>query len=302
MSKLGIALGGGGARGLAHIGVLKVLERENIPIYAITGCSMGSVVGGLYAYLQNAQDVEDYIFDILSNPVVKELDLENLSENKKEDDGLVEKITEFIQNRVAALRAINDLSIISKETTKKIFSLLPDTKIEKLPIKFSAISTNLMNGEEVNFTSGNFRRVIMASSAIPGIFPPVKIGSALYIDGNAAESVPVGKVKELGADRVIAVDVTRDITITSPLNNAIEVVFRAQDISTYHLSNERLKGADLILKPDVKTLSWADFNYAKDIIKAGENETEKMLPKIRELIDKNYYLLEFEHFIDKFKS
>ncbi len=302
MSKLGIALGGGGARGLAHIGVLKVLERENIPIYAITGCSMGSVVGGLYAYLQNAQDVEDYIFDILSNPVVKELDLENLSENKKEDDGLVEKITEFIQNRVAALRAINDLSIISKETTKKIFSLLPDTKIEKLPIKFSAISTNLMNGEEVNFTSGNFRRVIMASSAIPGIFPPVKIGSALYIDGNAAESVPVGKVKELGADRVIAVDVTRDITITSPLNNAIEVVFRAQDISTYHLSNERLKGADLILKPDVKTLSWADFNYAKNIIKAGENETEKMLPKIRELIDKNYYLLEFEHFIDKFKS
>ncbi len=302
MSKLGIALGGGGARGLAHIGVLKVLERENIPIYAITGCSMGSVVGGLYAYLQNAQDVEDYIFDILSNPVVKELDLENLSENKKEDDGLVEKITEFIQNRVAALRAINDLSIISKETTKKIFSLLPDTKIEKLPIKFSAISTNLMNGEEVNFTSGNFRRVIMASSAIPGIFPPVKIGSALYIDGNAAESVPVGKVKELGADRVIAVDVTRDITITSPLNNAIEVVFRAQDISTYHLSNERLKGADLILKPDVKTLSWADFNYAKNIIRAGEKETEKMLPKIRELIDKNYYLLEFEHFIDKFKS
>ncbi len=302
MSKLGIALGGGGARGLAHIGVLKVLERENIPIHAITGCSMGSVVGGLYAYLQNAQDVENYIFDILSNPVVKELDFENLSENKKNEDGLVDKITEFIQNRVAALRAINDISIISEETTKKIFSLLPNPKIENLPIKFSAISTNLINGEEVNFTKGNLRKVIMASSAIPGIFPPVKIGSSLFIDGNTAESVPVGKVRELGADRVIAVDVTRDIKIASPINNAIEVVFRAQDISTFHLSNERLKSADLILKPNVKSLSWADFAYAKKIIKAGEKETEKMLPKIKELIDKNYYLLEFEHFLSKFKD
>ncbi len=302
MSKLGIALGGGGARGLAHIGVLKVLEKENIPIHAITGCSMGSVIGGLYAYLQNAQDVEDYIFDILSNPVVKELDLENLSENKKNEDGIVDKITEFIQNRVAALRAINDISIIGEETTNKIFSLLPDAKIENLPIKFSAISTNLYSGEEVNFTKGSLRKILMASSAIPGIFPPVKIGSSLFIDGNAAESVPVGKVRELGADRVIAVDVTRDIKISSPLNNAIEVVFRAQDISTYHLSNERLKGADLILKPEVKSLSWADFGYAKRIIDAGEIEAEKMLPKIKELIDKNYYLLEFEHFLDKFKD
>ncbi len=302
MSKLGIALGGGGARGLAHIGVLKVLERENIDIHAITGCSMGSVIGGLYAYLRDAQEVEDYIFEILNHPVVQELNLESLSENKKDDEGVVDKIAEFIQNRVTALKAINEISIISKEVTKKIFSLLPNPKIESLPVKFSAISTNIMNGEEVNFTSGGLRKIIMASSAIPGIFPPVKIGSSLFIDGNAAESVPVNKVRELGADRVIAVDVTRDIKLTAPLNNAIEVVFRAQDISTYHLSNERLKGADLILKPKVNKLSWADFKFAKKIIKEGELETEKMLPKIKELIDKNYYLLEFEHFLSKLKN
>lgn len=304
MTNLGIALGGGGARGLAHIGVLKVLDREKIPIHSITGCSMGAVVGGLYAYFGNALEVEKFVDDALKNPKFAHLNIDNLSEdqNKKKDEGFINKLTEFVQDRIAALRAIREVSIINQEETDNIFSLIPNPKLKSLKIKFSAIATDLLTGEEINFTKGNLRDVLRASSAIPGVFPPVKIEGKLFVDGSASESVPVSKVKEFCSDRILAVDVTRSINLPGPLDNAIEIVFRTQDISSYHLSKERLKEADLIISPGVKQYQWSDFKFAKKLIKLGEEEAEKLLPEIKKLINRNYYVLEFEHFLKKFKD
>ncbi len=304
MTNLGIALGGGGARGLAHIGVLKVLDREKIPIHSITGCSMGAVVGGLYAYFGNALEVEKFVDDAMKNPKFAHLNIDNLSEdqNRKKDEGFINKLTEFVQDRIAALRAIREVSIINQEETDNIFSLIPNPKIKSLKIKFSAIATDLLTGEEINFTKGNLRDVLRASSAIPGVFPPVKLSGKLLVDGSASESVPVSKVKEFCSDRILAVDVTRSIDLPGPLNNAIEIVFRTQDISSYHLSKERLKEADLIISPGVKQYQWSDFKFAQKLIRLGEEEAEKLLPEIKKLINRNYYVLEFEHFLKKFKN
>jgi len=304
MTNLGIALGGGGARGLAHIGVLKVLDREKIPIHSITGCSMGAVVGGLYAYFGNALEVEKFTFDALKNPKFAHLNLDNLSEypNSDKDESFFNKVTDFVRDRIAVLRAIREISVINQEETEKIFSLIPNPKIKDLKIKFSAIATDLLTGEEINFTEGNLRDVLKASSAIPGVFPPVKLSGKLLVDGSASESVPVSKVKEFCSDRILAVDVTRNINSPVRLDKAIEIVFRTQDISSYHLSKERLKEADLIISPDVKQYQWSDFKFAKKLIKRGEDEAEKLLPEIKKLINRNYYVLEFEHFLKKFKN
>ena len=124
MAELGLALGGGGARGLAHIGILKVLEKEKIKIQAITGCSMGAIVGGLYAYFGSAQKVEDFIRDILHSPKIKELGLEELSENGSVDKSFFEQFFDFVDVRLKAIKSLSRLSYFDQKTTDKIFSFI----------------------------------------------------------------------------------------------------------------------------------------------------------------------------------
>lgn len=302
MSKFGLALGGGGARGLAHIGVLKVLEKENIKIHSITGCSMGALVGGLYAYYGNAKEVEDFIFNAMKHPKFIELGTDKLKvSNKKPDKSYFEQFYDYVGTRIQALKALNRLSYFDEELTNEIYKIIPDTPIESLKIKYSAIATDLLSGEEINFTKGSLRQVIKASSAIPGIFPPVRLDNYFLIDGSASESVPAGKVREIGANRVLGVDVTRCIKTIDLPQNVFEILYRAEDITSFNLSVLRLKEADLVIRPQVRHLTWADFDQTTEIISAGEQATKENIAEIKKLVNRNSYLLEFEHYIKKLK-
>jgi len=299
MIKIGLALGGGGARGLAHIGVLKVLEKEKVNIYAITGCSMGSVIGALYAYFKSALAVEEKMLHIIESTNLDNYGFRSLEENSKVKKHSITNLIDVINARFHALLALKNQSYFNEETTEEIFSVFPDTPIENLKIKFSAIATDLISGEEINLTRGNLRTVIKASSAIPGIFPPVKINNMLLVDGAASESVPVRKVKELGAERIIAVDVTKCLKNAQPPSNLIEILYRSQDITSFHLSKERLSGADLIIKPEVRELNWTDFEKVKEIIKAGEIAAENVLEEIRNIEKQNLFFVKLRRKIIK---
>lgn len=299
MSKFGLALGGGGARGLAHIGVLKVLEQKGIEIHSITGCSMGAIVGGLYAYFGSIRQVEDFILDIINHPKFLELGIDKLSENHKPDKNYFEQFFDYIGTRVQALRALNRLSYFDEELTDEMYSVIPDVPVENFKIKFSAIATDLLSGEEINFAEGSLRKIIKASSAIPGIFPPVKYNNYFLIDGSASESVPAGKVRDIGADRVLAVDVTRELKIIEEPKNVFEILYRAEDISSYHLSMIRLEEADLVISPDVKKLSWADFDEAEKIIATGEKAANDNIESILKLYRRNSYIVKLEHKLKK---
>ncbi len=302
MSKFGLALGGGGARGLAHIGVLKVLDSEGIKINYITGCSMGAVVGGLYAYFGSAKEVEIFIHDLIEHPKFIELGIDRLNKKiKKPDKNYFEQFLDYIEIRFQALKSLNSLSYFDEEATKEIYQIFPDVQIENLQIKFSAIATDLLSGEEINFTKGNLRDIIRASSAIPGIFPPVKYENYFLVDGSASESVPAGKVREIGADRVLAVDVTRNLKVVEEPKNIFEILFRTEDITSYHLSILRLREADLIIRPQIKQLTWADYDKVDEIISAGAIITKAYLNDIKKLLNRNSYLLEFEHYLKKLK-
>lgn len=302
MSPLGLALGGGGARGLAHIGVLKVLEENNIYIEAISGCSMGSVIGGLYAYYKSAAKVEEIIIDKVENTDLKKLGIDTFDKNGNNSSGLLEELTDYVISRYLLLKTINRLSFFEEELTEKLFEFIPDVKIESLSIKFSAIATDLISGKEINFVKGSLRDAVKASSAIPGIFPPVKMDEYLLVDGAASESVPAGKVKEIGADRVLAVNVTRSLHQLNPPENFIELLFRTEDITSYHLSKLRLEKADLVIQPDVEHLEWSEFKNPEDIIKAGETAAREKLSEIKKLINRNSYLLEIEQYIKKLST
>jgi NTE family protein len=303
MSKFGLALGGGGARGLAHIGLLKVLDEENIKIGAITGCSMGAVVGGLYAYFAEAKKVEEIILNVINLPKFVDFGFQELSDNsKKPDKNYFEQFFDYIDTRLQALKSLDRLSYFDEEFTREIYDIIPDIPIESLKIKFSAIATDLLSGEEINFTSGSLREAIKASSAIPGIFPPVKYQGYFLVDGSASESVPAGRVREIGADRVLAADVTRSIKAVEPPKNVFEILYRTEDITSFHLSALRLREADLVVHPEVKQLSWTDFDKANEIISAGEKAARKNIYVIKKLLHRNSYLLEIEHYINKLKG
>lgn len=303
MPKLGLALGGGGARGLAHIGVLKTLEKENVEISAITGCSMGAVVGGLYAYYGNAAKVEEHMLEMIQSPKFQELPLDDLKKDENPDDkNYFEEIIDYVGMRLYALKSLHSNSFLDEEIASEIFNTFPDEKIENLKIRFSAIATDLLSGEEINFTRGSLQNVLQASSAIPGIFPPVNIDKYHLVDGSASESVPVGKVREIGADRVLAIDVTHNLkTIDKPVN-IIDILYRAEDITSFHLSAERLREADLIISPKVKEFYWSDFDKAEEIIAKGEEAVTERIEEIRKLESRNSYILEIEQFIKKLKS
>ncbi len=283
--KIGIALGGGGARGLSHIGVLRVLEREKVPIYQITGCSIGAIVGGLYAKYQNADKVEHFTYDLIRRPIFKELNLEIFSSMDHERS--IKHLNDYLNNLkmyFSLLRTINTVSIYDKELINKIFDPYPDGLIEELPIKFATIATDLISGREIVLNEGSLKQSVIASASIPGIFPPVKIDDLLMIDGSASDSIPVQIVKGQGAQFVFAVDVTKCVEDVPPLRNGLEILYRAEDIVTYHLTQERLAGADLIIRPQVRHFSWAAIKQIEEIIAAGEKAAEEALPQIERIL------------------
>jgi len=300
MSKLGIALGGGGARGIAHIGVLKVLDDEKIKIDSITGCSMGAIVGGLYAYFGSAVQVEDFILQAIKDPKIELIYTDVFNKDAaKPNKYYFERLINYLGERLNKLKALGRLSYFEEEITNDIFKIIPDVQIESLGIKFSAIATDLISGEEINFTKGSLRTALKASSAIPGIFPPVEFEKMLLVDGSTSESVPVARVKEIGADRILAVDVSRRINEIHPAKNILDILYRTGDISSYHLSLLRLQEADLILRPEVKKLSWVDFDKAAEIISAGETVARENIDRIRKLVNRNSYLLQIDRIIKK---
>jgi len=303
MSKLGIALGGGGARGLAHIGVLKVLDREGIKIHGITGCSMGSIVGALYAYFGNAVEMEKFIINVIQNTDFKKLGLSDADNSKSDrDESYFNALFDFIKIRYKAIKSLSQLSFFDEETAEAMFDVFPDVPIETFKTKFSAIATDLITGEETLFNRGSLRHIVKASSAIPGIFPPVRIENKLLVDGSVSESIPAVHLKKLGADRILAIDVSRCLSAADIPENIFEVLFRSGDITSFHLSQERLKVADLILRPKVKQLAWSDFDRTKKIIVAGERVAQTYIKEIKELVSRSSYMLKIDRYFKKVKS
>ncbi len=291
MHKFGVALGGGGARGLAHIGVLKVLDSEGIQIDEIAGCSMGAVVGGLYAYFGNAEEVEAFVLDVLSSEKYKHLGIDKLSKKKKSgENNYLEQFYDFIGSSIQLIKALRQDSYFDDELVDEIFSFIPDVLIENLKIKFSAVATDLFSGEEVVLSSGSLLKAVKASSAIPGIFPPVQINNHLFVDGSISDLIPVRVLEKNNVKKNLAINVIKNIVNHNPPKNILEILYRSTSISTFSLTRELIRNADLVIEPYVGEYDWDDFDYAKEIIFAGENAALIHLNEIKKLYNKNVWL------------
>lgn len=253
-AKIAIVLGAGASKGFAHIGVLKVLESNKIPLHMIIGTSAGSFVGSLYAYGFNAFELQKLSFAI-------------------ERDDIIDL-------------TIPDNGFIKGERLEGYINRIMENKpMEKLRIPFYAVATDIQSGREVVFGSGNTGTAVRASCSIPGIFRPANISGRMYVDGGVVSPVAIEAARRLGADIVIAVDISSDVEASSP-TGTIETILQAINIMYSKLAAIQLSKADVVIKPKVGYIGSADFSKRHEATLEGEKAAIEVLPKIQEIVNR----------------
>lgn len=251
--KIGLALGSGGARGFAHLGVIKVLRENHIPIDYIAGSSMGSLVASFYA---------------AGHPIDRLYKLAIAFKRKYYLDFTVPKMGFIAGNRVKEL--------------VKVFT--HGKNIEDLDVPISIVATDITNGEKVIFQKGSIAEAVRASISIPGIFVPVKVNGRLLVDGGVSDRVPVSVVRDMGADLIIAVDVSH-VKINEEITSIFDVILQSIDIMQDELVKHREIASDIMIRPHVENFSSRAFTNIEEIIKIGEEEAELLLPSIVNVIE-----------------
>ena len=284
---VGLALGGGAARGLAHIGVIRGLQRAGIPIDVVTGTSMGAIVGGAFAAAGNVDQCEHQIREVVQSERFKKSRLSFLRESKEGGSGLMYSVRSLVKKGVFyGVSSVRSSFLTAEDFASDIAKVVPDIPVEDTQVPFAAVALDLDEGEEVLIRHGSLLRAIRASSAIPGVLPSISFEGRTLIDGGWVDKVPVVPAFYLGADVVIAVDITADLDEPKEKRKALDVMFRANTIRDKALVRMIVRLADLVLEPDVRNVHWADFGAVDECVEAGEAAVAEALPLLQGLIRK----------------
>ncbi len=253
--KIGLALGSGSSRGLAHIGVIKVLEENNIPIDFIAGSSIGAMIGGFYAAELDIKRIEEIALETNWRKMFSLID-PHLKQ------GLVggKKVKTFIENHING------------------------KKFEDCEIPFTAVATDLKTGEVVVLNKGEIAQSIRASISLPLIFKPVEINGRILADGGLSAPVPVENVRNMGADLIIAVNLDKYYYNEKWKPGWYNIANDSLNILRYHLELLNTANADIVIDIDVGKTSWYQFVNGQNKISAGEKATKKVLPQLKESI------------------
>ncbi|SFS51471.1 patatin-like phospholipase family protein [Marininema halotolerans] len=251
-AKIGLALGSGGARGLAHIGVLKVLQQAGIPVDYVAGSSIGSLVGVMFA---------------------EGLDLE-----------MMEKLAIHLKRKYWLDLTIPRLGFLTGKKVKELIRLLTKGKhMEELPLPTAVVATDLVKGERVVFRSGPIDVAVRASISIPGIFEPVTVNGRTLVDGGVIDRIPITVVKEMGADIVIAVDVVPKRSSVQ-IRTVFDVIAQTLSVMEREILNQKLLDADILIHPDLADISPTAFTRVRECIQRGEEAAVIQIERIKRLI------------------
>ncbi|MFY0481781.1 patatin-like phospholipase family protein [Flavobacterium sp. PLA-1-15] len=281
--KIGLVLSGGGAKGLAHIGVLKVLEEAGVEVSYIGGTSMGAIIGGLYASGYNAHQI-DSIFKVTDfDEVVRDFiprSSKNFYEKKNDETYAISLPFENFKIGVptAYSKGLNIYNMLNKLT----HNVRHVRDFNKLPIPFLCIATNIENGQQVLLDKGYLSQAMLASATFPSLFSPVLIDDQMLIDGGVANNYPIDEVRKLGADIIVGVDVQDDLKDRNSLNNATRILIQISNLHMIEKMNKKKRQTDIYIKPDIKNYTVISFDEGSDIIKKGEEAGFSVYEKLKE--------------------
>src|SRR6185295_5175820 len=254
---VGLVLSGGGALGAAHVGVLRVLEELEIPIDCIAGTSMGAVVGGFYAAGWSPDDIERELLAIDWAELFRgEAPRRNLSFRRKEDDLRYIDFDAGLRNgHIALPHGAAASSVLDFLLRSKTLSVAGIRDFDRLPIPFRALAADLATGDEVVLDRGELSRAIRASMSIPGVFPPVEAGERLLVDGGVLNNLPVEAAQAMGADVIIAVDVSTPLRRREELGSITGIAFQALSLAAQRRADTQKLDADIVLEPDLGAIA-----------------------------------------------
>jgi NTE family protein len=266
-----LALSGGGARGMAHIGVLRHLDYLSLKPELVTGTSMGAVVGALYCLNGSSEGLRDVVHDLFVSELFQKLDLDDLIEHDAKERDSFEEFSRRTRKLFTLTRMVRRISIVEAEFIEDVMvRLFGEATFADLKIPFVAVATDLDSGEDVALTQGKLATAVQASAAIPGVFPPVPLDGMLLVDGYITKNVPVPEPGQphFRGD-IMAVDVQRGLQSSGPWENGVDILARAEWIMQLQLNRFYLEMADLVLVPEVQDVHWADFSSIDELIEAG---------------------------------
>ena len=282
--KVALVLSGGGIKGYAHLGVLRVLERENIKIDYITGTSIGALVGTLYSIGYSIDDIEK-VLDIINveNFLETGSDTTNLPLDKKES---LKKYSLYVNfdnelnfSLPKGLKGNRETYLVVKDLLKNYANI---KNFDDFPIPLRIIATNLNTGETKAFSKGDISKILIASMAIPTIFEPVEIDGNTYVDGLVSRNLPVEEAYDMGADLVVASDIGAPI-VKKDNYNILSVLNQISTIQSSNITKVSREKASILISPDVKDISAIDSSKKNDLINLGKVAAEQQIAKIKEL-------------------
>lgn len=253
-AKIALVLGAGAAKGFAHVGVVKILESQKIPIHMVVGTSAGSFVGSLYAAGYDAYALQG---------IALSLQKKDVAELTFPDNGFIkgESLRDFVNAKVRGL------------------------PIEKLKIPLYVVATDIRNGEGVVFNSGNTGMAVQASAAVPGVYQPAKFAGTSYVDGGLVNPLAVDVARKYGADVVIAVDITYGVDDKIPAST-METIMKSFEIMYHKIAQFPVNQADVIIKPKVGFVGSANFDRRNEAILEGEKAAWAAMPAITEIVNR----------------
>lgn len=282
--KVGLVLSGGGAKGMAHIGALKVIEEAGITIDYIGGTSMGAIVGSLYASGYSANELDS----IFRQANFSELIQDNLPRGaktfyEKEDSERYALTLPFNKFKISFPKAISGGQRIYNELARLLYNVKDINDFNNLPIPFFCMATNIETGQEVLLNKGYLPEAVMASGTFPSLFEPAEVDGQILIDGGVLNNYPVNEVKQLGADIIIGVDVQHDLKDRESLQSATDIILQINNFRTVEDMKTKVSQTDIYIRPDVQDISVIDFDLVETIIENGRLAALDNLENLEEL-------------------
>ena len=289
--RIGLVLSGGTAKGLAHIGILKILDEEKVPIEYVTGTSMGSIIGGMYSVGYTPEEIEEIAVSMdwmsLFNDKIERKDKGAVRNSIEDKNSTVIPIKNFMPKLPSG---VVGGKTASQKLNEIFYGALRVEDFKKFPRKFAAVATDLESGEGVMIDKGSIATAIRESLSIPSVFAPIRDGKRLYIDGGVVRNLPVQDAKVLGADYTIGVNVGDGFTKRDESKmNLIDVITDTTTIAGRQEVERQIRMLDLYMKPDLEKYEAYDFSKIKELIAAGEAVARANINEIRKLSNPELY-------------
>ena len=284
MTGVTLVLGGGGFKGVAHVGVLRALQAGGVPIERVVGTSAGAVIGATYCYLADAEETNRLITGFLSSEGFRAHSLVGFRRQPGKLP-LLSRLAQGIRRQVMLERIFRRSSAFGGAALRYIVkSLVPRIDVAELRVPLGICVLDLQAGEDLLLTEGDLHAAVMASSAVPGFFPPVELAGMLLCDAGLVNNLPTQLARDCGARLVVAVDLSASLPAHRANAAGMEILLRTQEIAT-RLSNRRCaQTADVIITPDLDGRHWLDTSGLTSVIEAGERAAREALPRIRALM------------------